>query len=154
MDRQTAIKIQNELSASVKAVFQKYKLEITKNRASYNPTEIKFTASACEAGIASVVNSNLLSQIGIVIGQEFNYGDKTYKVASVKQGRGITWVHAARQPDGKIFRIKSSIVQQLTNKKPKRSESEIMEELRNIEVALSPENLHMDGEAPSYWVKE
>ena len=152
MDRQTAIAIQSEISAAIKPILAKHKLEESKHRTTYTSSDFKFTVTAVEAGVASTFKHNALQRAGVQIGQEFQFLNKIYKTVEVKQGRGVTWIHAARQPDGKVFRIKSSDLQSNLDLsggiklKPKRTESEIIEELRNIEAELSPENLSCDGE--------
>ena len=79
-------------------------------------------------------------------GKPFSIHREQYEVCGLKPGRGKYPVLAKRIRDGKVFKFQAIDVRDALGHK--RTEQEILKDLRIVENDLSPENLTCDGELP------
>lgn len=86
------------------------------------------------------------------LGKEFTFRGETYMITGLRRKAHKNPILVKRVHDGKVFVMPVEFVTAFSKPKAKRSEKEILEDLRGVESRLSPENLTGDGEIPrSVW---
>lgn len=102
------------------------------------------------------------------LGRSFNFRGTSYSITGISPKRRKFPISAKRNTDGKRYKFrvedviyglckksqKEQNVEEQLNGKVKRPESEILDNLRGIEMSLSPENLSCDGELPAIKVHQ
>jgi hypothetical protein len=103
---------------------------------------MRYVAEKCELGDVVIFGRDNGEK---TVGKVVRINAATYTIEALEE-RGTKRTHKA----GGKWRVAKKLVRlrdrTLTTPEPKRSDAEIIAELRNIESRLSPENLFMDGE--------
>ncbi len=82
------------------------------------------------------------------LGKEFRDGVRTYRIVGLKPRASRYPIVAEALGDKHRYKFSAESVKMYLNRnKPKRSDADILEDLRGVECGLSPENLCCDGEA-------
>lgn len=84
--------------------------------------------------------------------REFRVGDEAYKIVGLRTRAPKRPILAERVGNGKVYVLDAETVRRSIGLQ--RTQEAILEELRDIENALSPENLSGDGEFPRSYVQK
>ena len=137
MDKNTAISVAKDIEAALAPVLSKYNLVRL-------PKTTRFTDSSVRIVLELETTQKQQKRLEQAAGglKTFMFNGEHYEIVGLLPGRGFDWV-IATNPRGKRFRFRP---EQIPNGKPKRTDAQILEDLRVVESELSPENLTCDGE--------
>ena len=162
MDRSTARSLMESLKSFLGPFEEEHDVKITVGTGNFDSSTLNLKleiAELSENGEALSRAANdfktLAPSFGLLpddLGKEFKTPQGVYKIVGLKP-RSYRYPVIA-ESRGKRFKFSAENVKMhLGRNKTKRSKEEILNELRDVEAGLSPENLSCDGEASKTWVQ-
>jgi len=166
MDKTTARTLSEALKTHLEAFEEEHDIKVTIGSGKFDSTTLTLKvelAELAESGEALTRAANefkyMAHRYGLApddLGKEFRDGIRTYRIVGLKPRSTRYPVIAESLSDKKRYKFAAASVKLYLGKKPaaKRTEAEILNELRSVENGLSPENLCCDGEASATHVRQ
>lgn len=162
MDKPTARNLSEALKTFLEPFEEENDVKVTIGSGKFDTTTLTLKvelAELAESGEALTRSANefktLASHYGLApddLGREFKDGIRTYKIIGLKPRSTRYPIIAESLSDKRRYKFGVATVKAYLGKN-KRTDEEILKELRGVENGLSPENLCCDGEASATYVQ-